>query len=102
MKKIINHKKYDTETAEIIATGSHEYPGSEYMYVSETLYLKKSGEFFLLGSESTVEAFSNNAKDCYYFEAPICIILDIDAIKRWASDCLSVEDYEAIWGEVSE
>ena len=46
MKKIINYKKYDTETARVVGnwiSGSKE----EDNYRDETLYCKKNGEYFL-------------------------------------------------------
>ena len=48
MKKIINGRKYDTETAKHIGSRSEGQPGN-FEYFTEDLYLKKTGEFFLLG-----------------------------------------------------
>lgn len=48
MKKIINKKTYDTETAKLVCT--YEYVcGKDFRRVKETLYRKKTGEFFLHG-----------------------------------------------------
>ena len=47
MKKIINGKKYDTETATSVGEYSSNYACSDYKYYDETLYKKKTGEFFL-------------------------------------------------------
>lgn len=48
MKKIINGKKYDTETAREVACKAWGYYG-DLNFVFETLYKKKTGEFFLYG-----------------------------------------------------
>ena len=49
MKKIINGRKYDTETAKEIGYWSNGYPCSDFNHCEETLYLKKTGEYFLYG-----------------------------------------------------
>ena len=43
MKKIINSKKYDTSTAKPLYTMSNGAYG-DFSHVSETLYVKKTGE----------------------------------------------------------
>ena len=39
MKKIINGRKYDTETAKEIGYWSNGYPCSDFNHCNETLYL---------------------------------------------------------------
>ena len=46
MKKIINGKKYDTDTAEQIGYDNNGLLCSDLSYIEETLYKKKTGEFF--------------------------------------------------------
>lgn len=48
MKKIINKKTYDTETAKEVCTYSYVFAG-DFRKVTETLYRKKTGEYFLHG-----------------------------------------------------
>jgi hypothetical protein len=48
MKRIINGKRYDTETATEVATWGHGYRG-DFDEVTETLYRTKSGAWFLHG-----------------------------------------------------
>ena len=47
MKKIINSKKYDTKTAKEIGIYCASLSVSDFGYFEETLYRKKTGEFFL-------------------------------------------------------
>lgn len=47
MKKIINGKKYDTNMATKVADYWNGYGASDFNYVSEELYLKNIGEYFL-------------------------------------------------------
>lgn len=46
MKRIINDKVYNTETATHICTYQHSYP-SEFSYVKEDLYVSKKGQYFI-------------------------------------------------------
>ena len=48
MKKIINGKTYNTETAKKLANWDNEIYGS-FDSIEETLYQKRTGEFFLAG-----------------------------------------------------
>jgi len=49
MKQIINGKKYDTDTAEHLATAHCTENPNDFGYWRERLYLKKTGEYFLRG-----------------------------------------------------
>lgn len=64
MKKIINSKLYDTETAECLHTDSYGY-ASDFEHWSESLYVTKKGAFFIAGeggplSKYAVQSSSNN------------------------------------------
>lgn len=48
MKKIINGKMYNTETAEKLTSWEHSYR-SQVDWYEEMLYKKKTGEYFLYG-----------------------------------------------------
>lgn len=51
MKRIINNKKYDTETATMLGDYWNGYDPNKYpwAYEKEELYIKKNGEYFLVG-----------------------------------------------------
>ena len=49
MKKIINGKVYDTEKAKQVAYYSSAGSWRDFQHYEETLYLKKTGEYFLFG-----------------------------------------------------
>lgn len=48
MKKVINNKTYDTKTAKPVGVYTYVFAG-DFRKVTETLYRKKTGEFFLHG-----------------------------------------------------
>lgn len=48
MKKVIDGKMYNTETADEVASHSYGYQ-SDFNYIEETLYRTKKGAWFLYG-----------------------------------------------------
>ena len=53
MKKIINGKKYDTDTAKCVGHDSFGCRG-DFRYWFEQLYQKQTGEFFIYGDGAYV------------------------------------------------
>lgn len=49
MKKIINGKKYDTETANAVGAYANSGRWCDFTHYEETLYQKRTGEYFLHG-----------------------------------------------------
>lgn len=58
MKQIINGKRYDTETANIVHEWSNSYTPSDFHYCEETLYLTKKGKWFLHGKGNALSKYS--------------------------------------------
>ncbi len=88
MRKVINRKMYDTDTATLVAEKT-EYD-NEQPYSKVTLYKKKTGEFYFL-----CEKF---AEDKSVWIEPILE----DEAKDFAEKVLSGDQYEAIFGKVEE
>ena len=57
MKKIINGKRYDTETANLCGNTSYSYRG-DFHFWREELYQKRTGEFFLYGEGGPMTKYS--------------------------------------------
>lgn len=101
MKKIINGKKYDTETAKELSSWDNGLPG-DFSYVSETLYRKKTGEYFLAGHGGARSKYAESiGQNCWSGGTAITPLTESEA-KAWAEDHLDCEEYEAIFGEVEE
>lgn len=58
MKKLINGKVYNTETAEEIATWSNSYYSSDFHYCQETLYKTRKGAYFLHGKGGPLSSYA--------------------------------------------
>ena len=74
MKKVIKNKVYDTETAK-------KY--SSYKY--DTLYQKKTGEFFIYNSKSDT-----------------ITPLNYEDAEKWGCRYMKIEDFSKVFGETAE
>lgn len=101
MKKIINGKVYDTETAERVAWWDNDYRPGDFAYVEEELYRKKTGEFFLYGSGGPHTQYAEWHGNSGGSGERI-IPLTYEEATKWAEEKLDGDDYEKIFGEVSE
>jgi DNA polymerase III sliding clamp (beta) subunit (PCNA family) len=64
MKKVINGKLYDTETAELIGTGgSNGRSRTDFQWCDESLYKTKNGRFFLAGYGGPMTRYSRGGED---------------------------------------
>lgn len=104
MRKIINGKLYDTDTAMMI--GSYEYGQSgDLSYTSETLYQKKTGELFLLGAGGPMTGYATEYSDNSrgYGETIISESeFGGDWLKEWVSMHCSADTYIQLFGPVAE
>lgn len=101
MKKIINGKKYDTETARKVGEYTHGYP-RDFSYYCEELYCKKTGEYFLYGEGGPSSPYSH-AVSCNEWSGGSKIIPSTyDEARTWAEKHLDADEYEAEFGEVSD
>ena len=63
MKKIINGKKYDTATAHECGTWSNAGSWRDFSHIEETLYRKRTGEFFLFGEGGPMTRFEKECEE---------------------------------------
>lgn len=102
MKKIIGSKRYDTETATLIADASSGGSRTDFSFWEEELYQKKTGEFFLYGSGGPMSRYSKACGDNNWSGDEAIIPLSLDAAKRWAEKYMDADDYEKVFGMVEE
>ena len=102
MKKIINGRKYNTETAKAIATTGYEGSCRDFQWWEETLYQKKTGEYFLAGEGGPASKYCvSTGMNEWTGGSRITPLTEAEA-KRWAEEALDVDTYEAVFGEVEE
>jgi len=102
MKKVINRKRYDTDTAKRVASWTTGGSISDFRYASEELYRKKTGEFFIYGEGHAMTRWgkSSDGGNTRGWGEDIQPLTTEDA-KDWV-ERYSNENYEDIFGEVEE
>lgn len=100
MKKIINGKRYDTASAK--DCGSYYYSNRrDFHYVEETLYQKRTGEFFLYGLGGPASKYAEYDGNTWSMGEKI-MPMTIEEAKAWAEENLTADEYESVFGEVTE
>ena len=101
MNKIINGKKYSTDTAKCVACWENGYGHGDFQYAEEQLYRKKTGEFFLYGEGGPMSGYAESYGNETYGSEKIIPLSD-DEAREWAEDHLDGDEYEEIFGPVEE
>lgn len=102
MKKIINQKRYDTDKAKKVGCWENQYARNDFNWCQETLYRKKTGEFFLHGEGNASSKYAESCGNNSWTGGEKLIPLSYDKARQWAEEKLSVDEYEAIFGEVED
>lgn len=102
MKKIINGRSYDTETAREVASWGNAGGWNDFAHLEETLYQKKNGEFFLFGEGGPMTKYAVSTGQNTWSGGEKIIPMSYDSARDWAEDHLDADDYETIFGEVPE
>lgn len=101
MKKIINGKRYDTQTAKPVGYTSYSTPG-DLSYWSEDLYRKRTGEYFIHGQGGPMSKYSERIRENEWGYGHEIRPLSLEEAQEWAEKHLDAEEYEKIFGEVEE
>jgi hypothetical protein len=92
MKKVINGKVYNTETAVRLGDWSNGLFTNDLYYVSEDLYKTKAGAYFLYCDGGAGTSYTKTSINP----------LTYDEAAEWAEEKLDGEDYIKIFGEPAE
>lgn len=105
MKKIISNKRYDTDKATYIAEISSRDQGigpSDFSFWAETLYQKRTGEFFLFGEGGPMSKYSQPYENDGSQSGYKIIPLTLGQAKQWAEKAMDADEYETTFGPVEE
>ena len=101
MYKVINGKRYNTETAELM--GEDSYGGrTDFSHWSEELYRKKTGEFFLYGEGGPLSRYSESTGQNEMSGGERIMPLSYHEAQDWAERHLDGDDYDKIFGAPDE
>lgn len=102
MKQIIKGKKYDTETARKVGMASNGEGWRDFRYYEETLFCKRTGEYFLHGAGGPASRYAVSAGQNAWSGGEKLIPLTFENAKAWAEEHLTADEYESEFGEVTE
>lgn len=100
MKKIIDGKMYDTETAELL--GAFTKNVGTFNYVHEELYRTKNGRFFVFGSGGPLSRWAQADGSNSWSGGSGLQALSVDYAKQWAGRHMDPDEYELLFGKVEE
>lgn len=103
MKKIINNKLYNTDTANRLIYWYNDLPSNDIYYYAEELYIKKTGEYFLYGEGGARSPYGSYdcEERCSYPDWSIIPLTEAKA-KEWAVGHCSADKYMELFGAVAE
>lgn len=100
MKKVINGKLYDTDTAQELGFDGGNY--NSFSEWHEELYRKRTGEFFLYGNGGPMSKYAESVGDNSWSGGSKIIPLSVDSAREWAEKHLSADEYGEIFGMPDE
>ena len=102
MKKIIKGKRYDTDTAQKLGYWDNNLSRNDFNYTEETLYQKRTGEYFLYGIGGPASWCAYACPTGGYDGGEKIRPLTDEEAREWCERKLDADDYEALWGEPAE
>ena len=100
MRKIINRKAYDTSTAKLLTVWDNGCSPSDFGYTSESLYIKRTGEYFIHGESNASGKYASFSYGMYGHGENITPLTKEEAME-WVESRAN-DEYENIFGKVEE
>lgn len=101
MKKVINGRRYNTDTATLIGSTGYSHSG-DFAYWREYLYRKRTGEFFLYGIGGPMSKYSQKIGQNEWSGGQEIQPLTLQEAQEWAEEHLDADEYEQVFGVVKE
>lgn len=102
MKKIINGKRYNTDTAKLIGTYEPDTFGpSDFGWFCEEIYRKTTGEYFIYGWGNAASRYAENVYGSWGSGEAITP-LTYDEAREWIEKHLDADTYENEFGPAPE
>lgn len=102
MKKIIDGRKYDTATAREVGDWQNMDDVSDLRFICETLYRKKTGEYFLHGEGGAMTPYAEALGNNEWCGGETIAPMTYEAAREWAKERLGADEFESEFGEVAE
>lgn len=101
MRKVIRARVYDTDTASAVHTYTYSNP-ADHAYCEETLYRKRTGEYFLYGEGGPMSDYREYQSPNSWTGGEDIKPLTLEDAKAWAEEHMSGAEYEDAFGIVPE
>ena len=101
MHKTIANKVYDTTTAKALGSWTKGY-SSDRGYLCETLYLKKTGEYFLHGEGGPRSRYAQRVGPNTWGYGERILPMGNEEAHDWAENHLNSAAYEVVFGAVED
>lgn len=102
MKKVIDGRLYNTETAKLLGTWDNGHNPSDFMYEREKLYRTKSGAYFLYGYGGPMSRYAEACGNNNWSGGSEIQPMSPDAAREWAEKHLTGDEYIEAFGEPEE
>lgn len=101
MRRIIDGKMYNTATATLV--GEYRYSTSnDWFYECEELYLKKNGEWFMLGEGGSKSKYREQCGSSNWCGGEVIKPFTKEEAKKWLEDNKCTAAYIKYFGEPEE
>lgn len=94
MIKIVNGKRYNTETAEIIADFCNGYDSGDFNYFNEDLHKTKKGAYFISGHGGPLSKYAESCGNGSTGGEDIRVLTENEAYK-WLEETGNTEALES-------
>jgi hypothetical protein len=102
VKRIIKNRVYDTTKAKRLAEYEPNPYHSDFHWYCETLFQKRTGEYFLHGDGNAASKYSKNCGQNEWCGDEKIIPLTYEEARQWAEERLDTDNYIGIFGEPAE
>lgn len=101
MRKVIKGKLYDTDKATMVASYDNDLPINDFRYEGETLYRKRTGEYFVHCEGGALSAYAQSSGDATGW-GELVRPVTYDEAKAWMESHADADAYEREFGVPDE
>jgi hypothetical protein len=101
MKKIINGKTYNTNTATIIGGWDNGYNVNDFDYCAETLYKNRHG-YFLVGESGARGPYAVETGNGWSRGGEEILPMEKSEARVWAKETIEADDFAREFGTVQK
>lgn len=101
MRKIIKGKQYDTTKATSIVNWSYGYV-NDSNHVSETLFRKRTGEYFLHGRGGAMSHYAQSCGQNQWSGGEAIVPMTYEEARVWTEEHTTADNYEREFGVPDE